>query len=113
MTRFGEALTQLLHERGLSQSELGRRLDVTGSAVNLWARRRARPTRENIERIEDELAVEPRGFLLELLGYSGGSDGESPTVESLIRSDPGLDPEDKRVLLRIIALARERHTQAQ
>jgi transcriptional regulator with XRE-family HTH domain len=61
VTQFGDALTQLLHERGLTQSELGRRLGVTGSAVNLWANGRANPSRENIERIEDELAVEPRG----------------------------------------------------
>jgi len=107
VTQLADALTQLLHERGLSQSELARRLDVTGSAVNLWANGRSRPSREHIERLEDELAVNPRGSLLELAGYHSGEDG-TPTVESLIRADPGLDPEDKRVLLRIIAMARER-----
>jgi transcriptional regulator with XRE-family HTH domain len=107
LTRFGDALTQLLHERGISQSELGRRLGVTAQSVNLWTKG-GRPSRENIERIEDELAVEPRGFLLNLAGYSTGGDQGEPTVESLIRADSGLDAEDKRVLLRIIAMARER-----
>lgn len=106
-TQFGEALTQLLHERGLTQSELGRRLAVTSSAVNLWARG-GKPSRDNVERIERELQAE-RGSLLGLLGYAPDGDGDSPTVESLIRADPGLDTEDKRVLLRILLLARERH----
>jgi transcriptional regulator with XRE-family HTH domain len=105
--RLGDAIDQLLHERGLSQSELGRRLDVTGSAVNLWARGKAKPSREHLERIEDELAVEPRGSLLELAGYST-ADPAGPTLESLIRADPGLYPEDKRIFLRLIRMARER-----
>ena len=108
MALLGDALAQLLAERGISQNELGRRLGVTGSAVNLWVRGRSKPSREHIERIEDELTVDPRGSLLRLAGYSSDSDN-TPTVESLIRADPGLDPEDKRVLLRVILLARERH----
>lgn len=110
--RFGDALTQLLHERGISQSELGRRLGVTGSAVNLWVNSRAKPSRDHLERIEDELAVDPRGSLLNLAGYSSDGEPGAATVESLIRADPGLDPEDKRVLLRIIAMARERHARS-
>lgn len=110
MTQLGDALAQLLHERGMSQSELGRRLGITGSAVNLWARGKSKPSRENLARIEDELAVEPRGALVRLAGYAAPDDG-GPTVESLLRADPGLDPEDKRVLLRIIRMARERYAQ--
>jgi len=107
VSRFTDALSQLLHERGISQNKLGERLGITGSAVSLWTTGKSLPTRENVERLEDELAVDPRGSLLELAGYHSGEDG-APTVESLIRGDPGLDPEDKRVLLRIIAMARER-----
>jgi transcriptional regulator with XRE-family HTH domain len=107
VSRFTDALSQLLRERGISQNKLAERLGVTGSAVSLWAHGKSTPTRENVERIEDELAVEPRGSLLKLAGYST-EDTAAPTVESLIRADPGLDPEDKRVLLRIIANARER-----
>lgn len=106
MTRFGDYLGQLLHERGLSQSALGRRLDVTGSAVNLWVRGHVKPSRDHIERIEDELAVEPRGSLLVLAGYSPDDQPGAPTIESLIRSDPKLQAEDKRVLLRILATFR-------
>jgi transcriptional regulator with XRE-family HTH domain len=112
MKRFGEALGQLLHERGISQAELARRLDITSSAVNLWVNGRAKPSRVNVERIEDELAVDSRGSLLALLGYSRENESQ-PTPESLIRADPRIAPEDKRVLLRILALARERHTQTQ
>jgi transcriptional regulator with XRE-family HTH domain len=113
MKRFGEALGQLLHERGISQAELARRLNVTSSAVNLWVNGRAKPSRANVERIEDELAVDSRGSLLALLGYSREDEKSQPTPESLIRADPGLAPEDRRVLLRILALARERRTQTQ
>jgi transcriptional regulator with XRE-family HTH domain len=47
--QLGEALGQLLHERGLSQSGLGRRLGITGSAVNLWVKGRSKPSREHLE----------------------------------------------------------------
>jgi len=108
VSAFGDALKQLLAERNISQNELGRRLDLTGEAVSLWINARTVPKRENVELIEDELAVEPRGSLVQLAGYSTNGLTEV-TVESAIRADPGLDPEDKRVLLRILRLARERH----
>jgi len=111
VSQFADALAQLLHERGISQNRLGERLGITGSAVSLWTTGKSLPTRDNVIRIEDELAVDPRGQLLNLAGYSAGGPAEPPSVESLIRADPGLDPEDKRVLLRMIRLMRERHPQ--
>jgi transcriptional regulator with XRE-family HTH domain len=107
VNRLGEALDQLLHERGMSQSELGRRLDITGSAVNLWVKGRARPSREHLEDIEDELDVRPRGSLLELAGYAVDVQA-GPTPESLLRKDPGLFPEDRRAFIHLIRMARER-----
>lgn len=111
MTPFGQALEQLLHENHVSQSELARRLDLTSSAVNSWVKGKSLPTRDNINRIEDELAVDPRGSLLAAAGYSQNNDAEGPTVESLIRTHPRLDAEDKRVILRILRLALDRHTE--
>lgn len=111
MTALGDAIHEHLVEAGLTQSDLARRLGVTSSAVNGWARGKTPPSRENLERIEDELSVEPRGALMRLAGYAAPDDAP-PTVESLLRADPGLDPEDKRVLLRIIRMARERYAQA-
>lgn len=112
MTAFGDALLQLLQERHMSQNELGRRLGLSGAAVNLWVKGRSTPTRESVELVEDELAIEPRGSLLTAAGYSTNAT-DQPTVESLIRADPGLDGEDKRVILRILRLARERHAETQ
>jgi transcriptional regulator with XRE-family HTH domain len=112
LSTFGEALRDLLDEHGMKQAELARRLDISAQAVSTWVTGNTTPSRENVERVEDELAIEPRGFLLEIAGYSRNST-DQPTVESLVRADPGLDPEDKRVILRILALARERHSQAQ
>jgi transcriptional regulator with XRE-family HTH domain len=109
---FSDALRALLNERGMSQRELARRLGLSVQAVNGWITLGTTPARENVERLEDELVVEPRGELLHLAGYSADR-AETPTVESLVRSDPGLDPEDKRVILRILRLARERHAETQ
>ena len=52
-------------------------------------------------------SVLPRGSLLALAGHSRGSP-RGPTVESLIRADPGLHPQDKRALIRIVRMARDR-----
>lgn len=111
VTQLGDALAQLLHERVMSQSELGRRLGITGSAVNLWVKGRANPSREHIEDIEDELDVSPRGSLLELAGYAVDAH-DGPTPESLLRHDPGLYPEDRRAFIHLIRMARERFAQA-
>jgi transcriptional regulator with XRE-family HTH domain len=111
VTQFAEALRQLMADRGLSQRQLAERIGVTPSAVNFWAQGTSRPTRGNVIALEDELAVQPRGWLLNLADYRADSE-PAPTVESLIRADPGLDPEDKRVLLRIVANARERYAPA-
>jgi len=107
---FAEALRALLDERNMRQAELARRVGVSTQSISVWVNGTSTPSRDNVIRLEDELAVEPRGYLLNLAGYSTGPP-ESPTVESLIRADPGLDPEDKRVLLRMIRLMRERHPQ--
>jgi transcriptional regulator with XRE-family HTH domain len=105
---FARALSGVLAERRIKQAALARRLDVTPQAVSSWVLGSSTPSRDNVVRLEDELAVEPRGWLLDLAGYS--ADGQiDQTPESLIRGDPGLDPEDKRVLLRMLMLARERH----
>lgn len=112
LDQFGETLRVLLEERGISQAALARRVGVSPQAVSGWING-ATPSHDNVIRVEDELAVEPRGSLLKQAGYNVDDTGEAPTVESLIRSDPGLAAEDKRVLLRIIALARERHPQPQ
>ena len=110
MSTFAEALRALLDERNISQAELARRLGLSAQSVSAWTTGSVTPTRDNVARVEDELAVEPRGSLISAAGYRT----EGPpqvTVESLIRSDPGLDPEDKRVLLRIIRMARDRYAE--
>jgi len=108
VSAFSDALRALLQERNATQSGLARRLGLTPQAVSAWITGSTTPSRENITALEDELAVEPRGSLLNLAGYTADDGAGTPTVESLIRADPGLDPEDKRVLLRIITMARER-----
>jgi len=107
LSTFSDALRALLQERGVSQAALARRLGLTPQAVSAWVTGGTTPSRDNVVLIEDELAVQPRGSLLTVAGWAH-EDTAAPTVESLIRADPGLDPEDKRVLLRIIANARER-----
>ncbi len=109
MTTFGELLDHWLSERGMSQSELGRRLGLksAGAAVNQWVEDRSGINREHAAEIEEILDVEPRGSLIEAAGYSVEM-REGPTPESLIRADPGLAAEDKRIFLRLLRMARER-----
>src|SRR5262245_37220720 len=104
VSKFGDALGQLLADTGVSQAELGRRLEVSGQAVNQWVAGDTRPTRVNVETIEDVLAVEPRGLLLALAGYE--VEDHDVTIESVIRADKTLPAEDKRVLLRMVAALR-------
>src|SRR5262245_54662540 len=112
MGTFADSLRALLEERGVSQRELARRLGITAQAVNSWLNAGIIPARERVERVEDELAVEPRGSLLDQAGYS--TDGpQTLTAEALIRADPHILPEDKRAVLHILRIARERYTQAQ
>lgn len=110
MNSFAEALRAHLDERDMRQAELARRLGISAQSVSAWVMGTVTPTRENVIRIEDELAVEPRGSLLALAGYSTGGPPE-PTVESLIRQDPRFSAEDKRVFLHLIRMARERFAQ--
>src|SRR5688572_9264780 len=87
---FSDLLRALLDERELSQAALARRIGVSAQAVSGWFAAGNTPSRENVERIEDELAVHPRGTLLRAAGYATDSD-DMPTVESLLRGDPGID----------------------
>jgi transcriptional regulator with XRE-family HTH domain len=113
MGTFADALRALLTERGTSQRELARRLGISAQAVNSWLNAGITPERDNVVRVEDELAVEPRGWLLELAGYSADGSQTTATAESLIRADPHIHPEDKRAILTVIRLARSRYAQAQ
>jgi transcriptional regulator with XRE-family HTH domain len=108
---FADALRDLLNERNVSQRELARRLGISAQAVNGWLNAGVTPTRDNVERIEDELAIDPRGWLLDVAGYSTSGTQDTPTVEALIRADPELHPEDKRALLYVLRMARERNAQ--
>jgi transcriptional regulator with XRE-family HTH domain len=90
LERFREALRSLLTERGLSQAALARRLGLSPQAISAWLAGNVTPSHEHVSRLEDEFAIEPRGSLLELAGYSTNNDTDA-TVESLIRADPGLD----------------------
>lgn len=113
VSTFAETLRALLEERRFSQAELARRIGISAQAVSGWFAAGNTPSRDNVIRIEDELAVEPRGSLLTAAGYSVDQPVEAPTVESLLRADPGLDAEDKRMILRILRLARDRHAETQ
>lgn len=113
MTTFADALRALIEEKRISQAELGRRVGVSAQSVSGWVTGSTKPSPENVVLIEDALAIDPRGELMRLTWPGYNADGQSaPTVESAIRADPGLDPEDKRVLLRVLAVLRKGHDTA-
>lgn len=107
MGTFATLLRALLEEAGLSQAALARRIGISAQAVSGWFAAGNTPSRDNVERIEHELDVQPRGSLLTAAGYAVERH-DTPTLESLIRSDPGLSAEDKRTFLHLLRMARAR-----
>jgi transcriptional regulator with XRE-family HTH domain len=60
---FKDRLTSAMERRGMSRSELARRLDVTPAAVSSWTTGPKRPDLKKLEHIADELAVSPAYLL--------------------------------------------------
>lgn len=60
---FGELLTQLMEERGMSQNELARRAGLDSAHINMYVKGRVRrPTIELAFSIADALSVDVNVF---------------------------------------------------
>ena len=103
MTDASKLLNELIDTAGLAKAEVARRLDVSPQAVTNWTSGQAKPSRDNLARLEEELDAQPPGTLLHAFGYATGECPQSDTsIEAAIRADRRLSPEDKRVLLAIV-----------
>jgi lambda repressor-like predicted transcriptional regulator len=58
-THFAERLAALMHERGLSQADLARRMGIGQPAISNMLNRRARPQQATVNRFAEALGVEP------------------------------------------------------
>ena len=61
MERIGDIISQKRRELGLTQTELGKMLGISGKAVSKWERGLSNPCREHMEKLIDLLGlpVEP------------------------------------------------------
>jgi len=61
MERIGDIISQKRRELGLTQTELGNMLGISGKAVSKWERGLSNPCREHMEKLVDLLGlpVEP------------------------------------------------------
>jgi transcriptional regulator with XRE-family HTH domain len=99
---FVRALKAAREQRGVSQRELARLVDVHPSTVAQWEIGQSVPRVPAAVRVERALDVE-EGQLLRLLGYLH-PDVQARTVAGVVEaveSDPSLAPEDRELLLTI------------
>lgn len=55
---FSLALSKYCDEKGITQENLARRLDVTTHTVSNWIRGRNSPSAQKMQRIADELGID-------------------------------------------------------
>lgn len=105
--QLGAALSEVREAVGVSQGELGRRIQKKQTYISEWeSGRKALPLRL-IGDIEDALGL-AKGTILTRAGLVD----TLVTSRDVIASDPDLDPEDRRLLLGLYDRARlraERH----
>ena len=57
MERIGDIISQKRRELGLTQTELGKLLGISGKAVSKWERGLSNPCREHMEKLVDLLGL--------------------------------------------------------
>lgn len=98
---FAKALSTLMAARGVTQSELAAKINVSAqSSVSAWKLGQAEPERETVFAIERALGVRP-GHLSRHLGYLPvtASKVKISTTEEAILADPALDDNAKQIVL--------------
>jgi len=103
--RLSEAFRQTYEAAGVSQLDIAAELDVDQPTVSKWARGMRRPPLDALP-VTERLAGVPKGTILRRAGYVDEVDN---TVEAAIHADPGLDPDDKNILLGMVNGFRVRH----
>jgi transcriptional regulator with XRE-family HTH domain len=76
--RFGQRMAALRQQKGLTQTQLAERMELTQKVIDYYERRAMNPTLDVIERVAEALEVS----ILELLGE------EAATVKGARKSGP-------------------------
>ena len=92
--RIADALKRALAERELSQAAAARALGYKQPTVNRWVNAEARPSVEDLQRLEDVLGY-PHGYILKLAGFVL----EPKTFEEFVAGDPKLGTTTRSALL--------------
>lgn len=98
-------------QRG-SGAELARRADLPASHISRWLEGKQQPSIDNLRKLSPVLHVRMLDLLIHA-GHISETEGNpataagSPTAEQAIVHDPGLTEREKRMLLAMLAEARE------
>lgn len=98
-------------QRG-SGAELARRADLPASHISRWLEGKQQPSIDNLRKLSPVLHVRMIDLLVQA-GHLSETEGDpvaaagSPTAEQAIMHDPGLTEREKRMLLAMLAEARE------
>jgi transcriptional regulator with XRE-family HTH domain len=93
---FAYALKSHLRDGDVSVSQLAAKIGVNRNTIYLWRDGKREPQRSQVFKLEKGLVI-PSGSLSYLLGYI--PIGGTITVETVIRHDRRLDPEDQERLV--------------
>lgn len=117
-TRFGQALSEAMHTQGLTQAELGARLnEMRQSSISAWTTGAALPPDvETVFALERALKLTP-GQLSKHLGFLPTRRSKTVlTVADAVKADDRLDDAGQRVLLatykELVNAAKRRHPTA-
>jgi len=102
--RLSDAFREAYEAAGVSQKQIAEAAGVDQPRVSKWARGESQPPLEKLP-IIDTLCGQPLGHILRLAGYVADVDD----VESIIRSDPALGPDDRVSVLKYYRYIRDQH----
>lgn len=99
LAAFGAALREERLAAGLTQGQLGKAVNLTGSSVGQWEAGLGAPSPTTVFRVEENLQL-PAGRLSRLLGY-GPPEVKTSDVIDAIRADKRLSREGKDALVTL------------
>lgn len=109
---FGQRMAALRQERGMSQTELAARLNMSRAMVTYYERKAKNPTAEIIQRIADALSVGVDALLNGKGSKSRGKPGPASVLEQQIVQVKQLPRNKQKFVVDFLDTFLERETKA-